>query len=87
MMFSQGRWLLVGITSYGMGCGLASYPGVYTRVASYRDWISCFLADDALCMKSVAFSPAMSSTRRASTICNDVLFLSLCFVIFKLGRA
>ena len=85
MTFTQGQWLLVGITSYGTGCGLANYPGVYTRVASYRAWISCFLDDDALCMRNTTFSPSMSSSRRASMFCNDVLFLSLCFVIFKLG--
>ncbi|KAG5871973.1 Serine protease snake [Gonioctena quinquepunctata] len=30
---------IIGITSFGKGCGLSNAPGVYTRVFNYLDWI------------------------------------------------
>ncbi|KAG8515217.1 Transmembrane protease serine 11D, partial [Galemys pyrenaicus] len=37
---SRRHWFLVGIVSWGYQCGLPDNPGVYTRVTSYRDWIT-----------------------------------------------
>ncbi|MDI1459904.1 serine protease [Catellatospora sp. KI3] len=30
-----GRWVQVGIVSWGVGCGRAAYPGVYTQVSRF----------------------------------------------------
>ncbi|KAF8770083.1 Enteropeptidase like protein [Argiope bruennichi] len=35
----DGRWILLGVTSNGDGCGRPGRPGVYTKVANYLDWI------------------------------------------------
>jgi secreted trypsin-like serine protease len=35
-----GRDVLVGIVSFGHECGLAEWPGVYTRIPSYSAWLS-----------------------------------------------
>ncbi|XP_072388528.1 venom protease-like isoform X2 [Diabrotica undecimpunctata] len=35
----DGRLYIVGITSFGIGCGKPGIPGVYTRVSNYLPWI------------------------------------------------
>lgn len=35
----NGRWVNVGIVSWGIRCGERDRPGVYTRVNSYLEWI------------------------------------------------
>ncbi|XP_004480102.2 mastin-like [Dasypus novemcinctus] len=37
--YMNSTWLQVGVVSFGYGCGLPDYPGVYARVSSYVPWI------------------------------------------------
>lgn len=32
-------YYLSGIISFGIGCGKEGWPGIYTNVAAYYDWI------------------------------------------------
>ncbi|XP_038622100.1 enteropeptidase [Tachyglossus aculeatus] len=38
-----GRWLLVGVTSFGYQCALPRRPGVYARTTMFTHWIRHFL--------------------------------------------
>ena len=35
----NAKIVLVGVTSFGDGCALYSYPGVYSRVSAQKAWI------------------------------------------------
>ncbi|KAL3200400.1 hypothetical protein MRX96_013346 [Rhipicephalus microplus] len=51
MLDHEGRWTAVGIVSFGYRCGVAGYPGVYTRVSRHLQWI-----DNNIYMDSIGYN-------------------------------
>ncbi|HLL26043.1 MAG TPA: serine protease [Xanthobacteraceae bacterium] len=45
MKAPDGKPVLVGIVSFGAGCGSATEPGIYTRVSKYVDWVKRVAGD------------------------------------------
>jgi secreted trypsin-like serine protease len=35
----SAQWYIEGIVSFGAKCGSQGWPGIYTRVAEYVEWI------------------------------------------------
>lgn len=54
----DGRYVQVGIVSFGIGCGHAELPGVYTRLALYTDWVKRTIAAAQAAPQAAAPAPA-----------------------------
>ncbi|XP_066250041.1 trypsin-1-like [Euwallacea similis] len=49
LVHSGDKYEVVGIVSWGVGCGRPGYPGVYTRVSRYLSWLKLNIDDDCIC--------------------------------------
>lgn len=43
----EDRYYIIGVVSYGFKCAEAGYPGVYTRVTHFLDWIQSTVQADS----------------------------------------
>lgn len=67
MHWQYGHAFVVGIVSYGLGCGRPSYYGVNTRVQSYLEWIYANTQDSTYCARPPRIVSAESSSSNNSS--------------------
>uniref|UniRef100_A0A672S1H7 Trypsin-2-like n=1 Tax=Sinocyclocheilus grahami TaxID=75366 RepID=A0A672S1H7_SINGR len=67
LVINGSQWFQSGISIFGVNCTAPTYPGGYTRVSHYQDWISSHIKSDLPgFIKSSGF--------RSSPICLSALF-------------
>ena len=37
--YDDDQWILTGVVSTGYGCARPGFPGIYTRVTAFYNWI------------------------------------------------
>lgn len=42
-LYNENTSTLIGITSWGIGCALDQYPGVYTKISLFINWINTYI--------------------------------------------
>jgi secreted trypsin-like serine protease len=74
---TQRQWVLAGITSYGIGCGLPDYAGVYTRISMYHSWLGPIVTDRYLQVSVNVTSSDLTDSARSILSSYWLIVLSL----------
>ncbi|XP_041879604.1 transmembrane protease serine 12 [Corvus kubaryi] len=66
------KYYLIGIASFGVGCGRPKYPGIYVRLSQYRKWIKAKLR-----LTNTSRNPVSTTLTILLTVAHTVLAQTL----------
>ena len=46
MCYHDNHWVQIGIVSLGYECGNSRFPGIYTNVNYFYDWMSTVMSNE-----------------------------------------
>lgn len=62
MFFTNNVWVLAGLTSAGHGCAQAGYPGLYTRISAFVNFIENIINFHGIVAESTATTTTIQSS-------------------------
>lgn len=93
VILDSGKYYLAGVTSWGNGCAVQDYPGLYSRVSTYLTWIDQYVDFPTPQIRSFTPSKAAPGAQVAITgsglnLVNEVSFgdVSAIFTVVSATR-
>ncbi|CAF2605158.1 unnamed protein product [Rotaria sp. Silwood2] len=80
MLFKNGRWQLIGITSYGGICASPGFAGVYTRLAYYDSYIRKIIQSDDSLISNIKKLELENESRSSTEILYHKPMIQLYFI-------
>ncbi|CAF0786038.1 unnamed protein product [Rotaria sordida] len=80
MLFKNGRWQLIGITSYGGICASPGFAGIYTRIAYYDSYIREIIKSDDTLISNIKKLELEDRSYSNTEILYRKSMISLCFI-------
>ena len=80
---ASNQWVLIGVTSSGVGCARAEYAGTYTRIANYRSWINSTTTANYSTPSSITLTSSTTEINLSATCLGSFHYASILLVLIQ----